>query len=226
MTAYHFDDLTLVLQPDVLVSIVKPEALPSELSRRCMDALATEPLRSGNRVLCPLLTCGSKPTYIVHLVRKSFLHPVCGELSISEQTFHRRWRRHGRLEAEELCRRRLEEGHRKFEQVEAALPLKTGGEQWLVRWIVEAGMGVHLVSRLTQFMQDPSAVAHGLSVTRRYRDGATFTTIGPPAHLSHPPAIPGHPASPPGDPAEEVLAMIGMTGKLEELVERRVIAFE
>ena len=163
---------------------------------------------------------------MVHLVRKSFLHPVCGELSISEQTFHRRWRRHGRLEAEELCQRRLEEGHRKFEQVEAALPLRAGGEQWLVRLLVEASIGVHLVSRVTQLTQDPCAVVHGLSVTRRHRDGPMITTSGPPARLSRTLTIPCGPVSPPGGDAEEVLAMIGMADRLSELVEKQVIALD
>jgi crotonobetainyl-CoA:carnitine CoA-transferase CaiB-like acyl-CoA transferase len=53
-----------------------------------------------------------------------------------------------------------------------------------------------------------------------------ITTIGPPARLSRTPATPGRPVSPPGGDAEEVLAMIGMADKLNELVEKRVIALD
>jgi crotonobetainyl-CoA:carnitine CoA-transferase CaiB-like acyl-CoA transferase len=75
-------------------------------------------------------------------------------------------------------------------------------------------------------MQDPWAVAHGLSVTRRHRDGSMITTIGPPARLSRKPAIPDRPVSPPGGDATEVLAMIGMADSLNELVKKRVIALD
>lgn len=75
-------------------------------------------------------------------------------------------------------------------------------------------------------MQDHWAVAHGLSVTRRHRDGSMITTIGPPARLSRTPAVPGCPVFPPGGDAAEVLAMIGMADQLDELVQKRVIALE
>jgi len=75
-------------------------------------------------------------------------------------------------------------------------------------------------------MQDPWAVAHGLSVTRRHRDGSIITTIGPPARLSRTPVVPGRPVPPPGGDAAEVLAMIGMADKLDERVEQRVIALD
>jgi hypothetical protein len=38
--------------------------------------------------------------------------------------------------------------------------------------------------------------------------------------------MPGRPVSPPGGDAEEILAMIGMTDKLDELVEKQVIALD
>ena len=37
-------------------------------------------------------------------------------------------------------------------------------------------------------------------------------------------AVPGRPVSPPGGDAEEVLSIVGMADKLDELVEKRVIA--
>ena len=87
-------------------------------------------------------------------------------------------------------------------------------------------MGAYTLGNVTQLMQDPWAIAHGLSVTRRHRDGAMITTIGPPARLSRTPVVPGRPVSPPGGDAEQVLAMIGMADKLNELVEKRVIALD
>jgi crotonobetainyl-CoA:carnitine CoA-transferase CaiB-like acyl-CoA transferase len=53
-----------------------------------------------------------------------------------------------------------------------------------------------------------------------------ITTTGPPARLSRTPAVPGRPVSPPGGDAAEVLAMIGMADKIEELVEKRVFALD
>ena len=94
------------------------------------------------------------------------------------------------------------------------------------RLLVEAGMSAHTLGNVTQLMQDPWVMAHGLSVTRRHRDGAMITTIGPPARLSRTPVVPGRPVSPPGGDAAEVLAMIGMADKLNELVEKRVIALD
>ena len=98
-------------------------------------------------------------------------------------------------------------------------------DEWM-RLLVEAGMGAHTLSSVTQLMQDPWAVAHGLSVTRRHSDGSMITTIGPPARLSRTPALPGRPVSPPGGDAAEVLAMIGLADTLDELVEKRVIALD
>ena len=108
--------------------------------------------------------------------------------------------------------------------LEASFGSKLAGE-W-IRLLVEAGLGAHTLGRVTQLMQDPWAVAHGLSVTRRHSDGSMITTIGPPASLSRTPAVPGRPVSPPGGDAEEILAMIGMADKLDELVDKRVIALD
>ena len=77
-----------------------------------------------------------------------------------------------------------------------------------------------------QLMQDPWTIAHGLSVTRQHRDGAMITTIGPPARLSRTPVVPGRPSRLPGGDAAEVLSMIGMADKLNELVEKRVIVLD
>jgi crotonobetainyl-CoA:carnitine CoA-transferase CaiB-like acyl-CoA transferase len=95
-----------------------------------------------------------------------------------------------------------------------------------VRLLLEAGMGAHTLASVPQLMQDPWAIAHGLSVTRRHRDGSMITTVGPPARLSRTPGVPGRPVSPPGGDAAEILAMIGMAAKLDALVQKRAIALE
>jgi crotonobetainyl-CoA:carnitine CoA-transferase CaiB-like acyl-CoA transferase len=115
-------------------------------------------------------------------------------------------------------------GERLEAQLEASFRAKPADE-W-ERLLVEAGIGAHTMGHVTQLMGDPWAVAHGLSVTRRHHDGSMVTTIGPPARLSRTPAMPGRPVSPPGGDAKEVLAMIGMADKLNELVEKRVIALD
>jgi crotonobetainyl-CoA:carnitine CoA-transferase CaiB-like acyl-CoA transferase len=109
-------------------------------------------------------------------------------------------------------------------QLEACFRAKPVSE-W-IPLLVEAGMGAHTLGNVMQLMQDPWVIAHGLSVTRRHRDGAMITTIGPPARLSRTPVVPGRPVSPPGGDAAEVLSMIGIVDKLNELVEKRVIALD
>jgi crotonobetainyl-CoA:carnitine CoA-transferase CaiB-like acyl-CoA transferase len=107
-------------------------------------------------------------------------------------------------------------------QLEKNFGEKPAGE-W-VRLLQGAGLGAHTLASVAQLMQDPWAIAHGLSVTRRHSDGSMITTIGPPARLSRTPVVPGRPVSPPGGDAAEILARIGMADKLDELVEKRVIA--
>jgi crotonobetainyl-CoA:carnitine CoA-transferase CaiB-like acyl-CoA transferase len=98
-------------------------------------------------------------------------------------------------------------------------------DEW-VRLLLKAGLGAHTLAGVAQLMQDPWAIAHGLSATRRHSDGSMITTIGPPARLSRTPVVPGRPVSPPGADAAEVLARIGMADKLDELVAKRVIALD
>jgi crotonobetainyl-CoA:carnitine CoA-transferase CaiB-like acyl-CoA transferase len=89
-----------------------------------------------------------------------------------------------------------------------------------------AGIGAHRVVPAAQVMQDPWAVAHGLSITRVHDGGAVITTIGPPARLARTPVVPGRPAPPPGADASEILSEIGMAAALRELVERGTVALE
>jgi crotonobetainyl-CoA:carnitine CoA-transferase CaiB-like acyl-CoA transferase len=62
------------------------------------------------------------------------------------------------------------------EQLETCL-YSEPADEW-VRLLVEAGMGAHTLDRVTQLMQDPSTVAHGLSVTYQHSDDSMITTIG------------------------------------------------
>ncbi len=101
----------------------------------------------------------------------------------------------------------------------AARPLA----DWM-RDLAGAGVGAHAVTAVADLVTDPWVVAHGLTVTRKHRDGDMITTIGPPARLSRTPAAPGRPVSPPGGDAAEVLADIGMSDRLDDLVARHVIA--
>jgi crotonobetainyl-CoA:carnitine CoA-transferase CaiB-like acyl-CoA transferase len=106
---------------------------------------------------------------------------------------------------------------------------KCFGERPAGEWVnllLEAGMGAHTLASVPQLMQDPWALARGLSVTRRHSDGSMITTIGPPARLSRTAVVPGRPISPPGGDAAQVLAMIGMADKLDDMVQKRVIALE
>jgi crotonobetainyl-CoA:carnitine CoA-transferase CaiB-like acyl-CoA transferase len=89
-----------------------------------------------------------------------------------------------------------------------------------------ASIGAHRVVPAAQVMQDPWAVAHGLSLTRVHAGGAAITTIGPPARLTRTPVVPGRPAPPPGADAREILTEIGMAAELRELVERGTVALE
>jgi crotonobetainyl-CoA:carnitine CoA-transferase CaiB-like acyl-CoA transferase len=83
-----------------------------------------------------------------------------------------------------------------------------------------------LGTSVTDLMRDPWVIAHGLSVTQKYKDGSMITTIGPPWRMSRTAVSPRHLASPPGGDAEEVLAEIGMSDRLGELVAKGVIALE
>ncbi len=87
---------------------------------------------------------------------------------------------------------------------------------WVPR-LVAAGIGAHAVVVDTrELMDDPWAVAHGLSLTRAHRGAGTVTTTGPAARLSRTPVRAGAAASPVGGDAREVLAEIG----LEDWVDR------
>jgi len=87
-------------------------------------------------------------------------------------------------------------------------------------------VGAQAMRSAPSLMQDPWAVAHGLSITREHESGARVTTIGPPARLSGTPVAPGHPVRLPGRDAADVLARVGLEHRLAELAARGTIALE
>ena len=97
--------------------------------------------------------------------------------------------------------------------------------EWVAR-LGAAGVGAQAMRSAPSLMQDPWAVAHGLSITHAHESGARVTTIGPPARLSGTPVAPGHPVRLPGRDAADVLARVGLEHRLAELAARGTIALE
>jgi crotonobetainyl-CoA:carnitine CoA-transferase CaiB-like acyl-CoA transferase len=107
------------------------------------------------------------------------------------------------------------------DKLASALEVAIGGgtvEEWVAK-LVAAGAGAHrAVQDVRELMLDPWVVEHGLSVTREHMDRGPVTTTGPAARLSRTPLVPGRPAPTPGSDAAEILAEVGLEGRLAELV--------
>ncbi len=97
---------------------------------------------------------------------------------------------------------------------------------WVAR-LQAAGAGAHaVVQDFRALMEDPWAVARGLSITREHDGLGPVTHIAPSPKLSRTPAVPGRPTPQPGADAASILAGIGMLGDLDRLVEAGVIVTE
>jgi alpha-methylacyl-CoA racemase len=72
-------------------------------------------------------------------------------------------------------------------------------------------------------MQDPYAVAHGLSVTREFDEIGPVTACGPAPRLSRTPVALGAPPPKPGKHAREILEGIGWGDEFQRLVASGVI---
>ena len=97
---------------------------------------------------------------------------------------------------------------------------------WVAR-LQAAGAGAHaVVQDFRALMEDPWAVARGLSITREHDGLGPVTHIAPSPKLSRTPAVPGRPTPQPGADAASILAGIGMRGDLDRLVEAGVIVTE
>jgi crotonobetainyl-CoA:carnitine CoA-transferase CaiB-like acyl-CoA transferase len=112
--------------------------------------------------------------------------------------------------------------------LEAALE-KCFAKRPAVEWVgalTAAGIGAHQLVPATALMSDPWVVAHGLSLTRSDASGDAITTIGPPFRLSRTPVVPGTLVAAPGADGASVLASLGMSDRIDELLARRAIALE
>ena len=78
-------------------------------------------------------------------------------------------------------------------------------------------IGAHRLVAVSEFMDDPWVVAHGLSVTRVHDSAELITTTGPSVRLSATPADVGRPASSPGADGIDVLSEIGLVGEVDRL---------
>ncbi len=116
------------------------------------------------------------------------------------------------------------QGHALGEALAKRLAGATAAE-WVAR-LTAAGVGAQAMRSAASLMQDPWAVAHGLSITHEHETGARVTTIGPPARLSGTPVAPGRPVRLPGRDAGDVLARVGLEHRLAELAARGAIALE
>ena len=102
---------------------------------------------------------------------------------------------------------------------------KRPATEW-VGALTGAGIGAQRLVPATALMSDPWVIAHGLSVTRPDANGDAITTIGPPFRLSRTPVVPGTLVAAPGADGPNVLASLGMSDRIDELVAKRVIALE
>jgi crotonobetainyl-CoA:carnitine CoA-transferase CaiB-like acyl-CoA transferase len=115
------------------------------------------------------------------------------------------------------------------DELASALEVAIGGgtvDEWVAK-LVAAGAGAQrAVQDVRELMLDPWVVEHGLSVTREHMDRGPVTTTGPAARLSRTPLVPGRPAPTPGSDAAEILAEVGLEGRLAELVASGVVRTE
>ncbi len=92
---------------------------------------------------------------------------------------------------------------------------------WVER-LRAAGAGAHLLKTVPEIMDDPWAVAHGLSLLQEVEGAGTIRRAGPPPRLSRTPMRPGV-AHAPGSDGRAVLEEIGLGPKAAELVDRGIV---
>ncbi len=96
---------------------------------------------------------------------------------------------------------------------------------WVAR-LTAAGFGAQRAATVTELMEDPWVVGHGLSITRHHDGTGLVRTNGPSPRLSRTPAVPGQPASAPGADARAVLQEYGLGSSYERLVGSGVVVVE
>ncbi len=107
------------------------------------------------------------------------------------------------------------------EALEAAFAAASAED--LVARLTSAGIAAHLVTGLAELMTDPVARARELSVTQEVPGAGACTMPGVSPRLSDTPARPGHPPHRPGQDAREILASVGLEGRLDALERAWVI---
>ncbi|MBI3326725.1 MAG: CoA transferase [Nitrospinae bacterium] len=96
-------------------------------------------------------------------------------------------------------------------------------DTWVAR-LTNAGIGAQrYIGDLDELMQDPWVTAHALSLTREHDGIGLVTTCGPVPRLSRTPICVGQPAPKPGSDAHEILAEIGLTDRIDTLIEAGVV---
>ena len=96
-------------------------------------------------------------------------------------------------------------------------------QAWVQR-LNDAGIGAHRVlPALSELLDDPWAIGHGLSITREHDEIGLVTGFGPSPRLSRTPVAPGRPAPKPGAQGREILEELGLGHEFYRLVEQGVI---
>ena len=91
------------------------------------------------------------------------------------------------------------------------------GAQELTARLAGAGIAAHVVAGVAELMTDPLVRDRGLSVTQDVTGAGRCTMPGVSPRLSDTPALVGHPPHRPGEDAEQVLAAVGLAGRLDAL---------
>ena len=102
---------------------------------------------------------------------------------------------------------------------------KRPATEWVAA-LTAADIGAQRLVTATALMSDPWVIAHGLSLTRPDASGDAITTIGPPFRLSRTPVVPGTLVNAPGADGADVLASLGMSDRIDELVAKQAVALE
>ena len=87
----------------------------------------------------------------------------------------------------------------------------------LVARLDGAGIAAHAVTAVAELMTDPVVRMRGLSITQDVAGVGECTMPGVSPRLSDTPALAGHPPSRPGADARQVLASVGLAGRLDAL---------
>ena len=99
-------------------------------------------------------------------------------------------------------------------------------QAWVQR-LNDAGIGAHRVlPDVSELLDDPWAIDHGLSVTREHDEIGLVTGFGPSPRLSRTPVAIGRPAPKPGAQAREILEELGLGQEFDGLLERGVILID